>query len=222
MKEYLMLKLQGPMQAWGDHTFEGLRPISIIPTRSGIIGLLAACLGIERRDKPALSGLNKSLGIGVRMDTKRLNDRDLESRIAVDFHTIKDARDGYRGLKSHATIVTQREYLFDGAFSVALWEKARGYPLDEIEAALKAPRFTPFLGRKSCPLGRPLFETRVTADHDIEALRNLSGKGGEIYSETDLDGSEKPIRRIQFRDVPTFQGARQFSTRTVYVYPKED
>lgn len=50
MNQYLALKLQGVMQAWGGHTYEDLRHTELIPTRSGILGLLAACLGIDRQD----------------------------------------------------------------------------------------------------------------------------------------------------------------------------
>ena len=50
MSRYLILRLDGPMQAWGSHTFEDFRPSNLFPTRSGLLGLLGACLGIDRGD----------------------------------------------------------------------------------------------------------------------------------------------------------------------------
>lgn len=47
MRSYLILRLAGPMQAWGQPTFEGTRPTGRFPTRSGLLGLLGACLGID-------------------------------------------------------------------------------------------------------------------------------------------------------------------------------
>lgn len=40
MRSYLILRLAGPMQAWGQPTFEGTRPTGRFPTRSGLLGLL--------------------------------------------------------------------------------------------------------------------------------------------------------------------------------------
>ena len=54
MSRYLILRLDGPMQAWGSHTFEDFRPSNLFPTRSGLLGLLGACLGIDRGDHAGL------------------------------------------------------------------------------------------------------------------------------------------------------------------------
>lgn len=49
MNEYMILNLRGVLQSWGGHTFEDYRPSNLFPTRSGLIGLLAACLGIDKK-----------------------------------------------------------------------------------------------------------------------------------------------------------------------------
>ena len=61
MADYLIMKLQGSMQSWGSHTYEDYRPSYIFPTRSAIIGLLGACIGIEREDIVQREALNNSL-----------------------------------------------------------------------------------------------------------------------------------------------------------------
>ena len=68
MPSYLILRLDGPMQAWGTHTFEDFRPSNLFPTRSGLLGLLGACLGIDRRDHAGLEQLAASVEFTVRAD----------------------------------------------------------------------------------------------------------------------------------------------------------
>ncbi len=60
MPDYLIIKLQGAIQAWGGHTYEDYRPSLIFPTRSAIVGLLGACLGVQRDKLAALKSLSDS------------------------------------------------------------------------------------------------------------------------------------------------------------------
>jgi len=129
MGNYLILKLHGPMQAWGEHTFEGLRPSANFPTRSALLGLLGACLGIGRNERDRLQALADSVGMAVRVNERRIprNNGSVQTVRMVkmtDYHTVKDAREDYTGLKSHETIQTWREYLYDADFSVAVWCRA--------------------------------------------------------------------------------------------------
>jgi CRISPR system Cascade subunit CasD len=220
MKDYLILKLQGPMQAWGEHSFEGLRPSSFVPTRSAVLGLIGACLGVGREDRTAQAELADCFGLAVRIDRRRLpgsSERRLRQQKLTDYHTIKGARSDYRGLKSHDTIQTWREYLLDAEFSVALWERHDARQLvDKVEQAVKKPIFTPYLGRRSCPIARPLFEKRLKAEDEFSALNQVGPVGGEIYSET-----PGKVRSLKVRDVPMIHQPRQFTTRIVYVYGGE-
>jgi CRISPR system Cascade subunit CasD len=217
MGDYLILKLHGPMQAWGEHTFEGLRPSANFPTRSGILGLLGACLGIGRNEYDRLEALADSVGMAVRVDEhlvpQREGTRPVKMVKMTDYHTVKDAREEYTGLKSHETIQTWREYLYDAEFTVALWLRDNAaMALDELEAAVKTPYFTPYLGRRSCPLARPLFHSRVSGGDVVEALQSIAPQGGTIYSEEQI-GSQ--LKRV--RDVPLIRQPRQFAGRNIYV-----
>lgn len=219
MGEYLILKLQGPMQAWGEHTFEGKRPSGNFPTRSALLGLLGACLGIGRTERERLQQLAASVLFAVLKEERFVQKRDgrkipLPIIKATDYHTVQDARENYSGLKSHETIQTWREYLFDAAYTIAVWNtEGAVITLDTLEAAVKAPVFTPYLGRRSCPLARPLFVERITAANANAALRQIEPAGGTIYSE-----EQGTVRTIRLRDVPLIQQPRQFATRNVYVY----
>jgi CRISPR system Cascade subunit CasD len=222
MGDFLILKLQGPMQAWGEHTFEGLRPSANFPTRSGILGLLGACLGIARNERDRLRVLADGVGMAVRVDTRQVTRqgglaRALRMVKMTDYHTVKDAREDYAGLKSHDTIQTWREYLYDAEFTVALWCRPNSVvSLDELERAVKKPHFTPYLGRRSCPLGRPLFHSRVPALTEVEALKEAAPQGGTVYSEEKADARMKRVR-----DVPLINQPRQFAGRNLYVHGGE-
>lgn len=211
MRDFLILKLSGPMQAWGEHTFEGFRPSANFPTRSGLLGLIGACLGIKRNDPERLQQLADSIGFAVRVDVMP----GIKTVKSTDYHTVKDARKDYHSLKSLETIQTWREYLFDAQFSVALWNyEGAVITLDAIELHVKKPVFTPFMGRRSCPLARPLFEKRLPAATPVDALREIEPCKGTIYCD---EGSDN-VRRFRVRDVPLIKQPRQFASRNVYVY----
>lgn len=219
MGDYLILKLQGPMQAWGEHTFEGKRPSGNFPTKSALLGLLGACLGIRRNEPQRLQQLADSVAFAVRKEERFRTLRD-GRRISLpiikvtDYHTVQNAREDYVGLKSHGTIQTWREYLFDAAYTVAIWlTEAATLTLAELEQAVKTPHFTPYLGRRSCPLSRPLFEAKLTAENACAALRAIPSDGGTIYSEEPGE-----TRTLRLRDVPLVRQPRQFASRNVFVY----
>lgn len=219
MGDYLILKLHGPMQAWGEHTFEGLRPSANFPTRSALLGLLGACLGIARNERDRLQALADSVGMAVRVDERRVPRKNgsvqpVRMVKMIDFHTVKDAREDYTGLNSHKnTIITQREYLFDAEFTVVLWRRSDAeISLAELEKAVRLPLFTPYLGRRSCPLARPLFHDCVSETGVVEALQAVAPQGGTIYSEEKISDTMKRVR-----DVPLIQQPRQFAGRNLYV-----
>lgn len=134
----LILRLAAPLQSWGaDSKFE-VRKTNREPTKSGVIGLLAAALGIRRDDDQALLRLN-GLRYGVRTDQ--------EGQFLVDLHTArKDAKTSY---------LTRRYYLSDAIFLVGLESEDRAF-LQELEDALRSPAFPLYLGRRSCPPTQPL------------------------------------------------------------------
>lgn len=218
MPRYLILRLDGPMQAWGTHTFEDFRPSNLYPTRSGLLGLLAACLGIERGDHAGQAALAASVEFSVRVDTtvERLDRKPPMKKQGVklpDFHTVMDARK-VDGKANKFPVVSRREYLYDASFTVAVGAKPDApLALDTIAEALRRPLYTPTLGRRACPPTRPVFDAEIDAANGVEALRTASGSGALIYSESLESG--QPLR---LRDVPLHGSKRQFATRLVYLH----
>ena len=224
MPRFPILRLDGPMQAWGTHTFEDFRPSNLYPTRSGLLGLLAACLGIARSDHTAQARLAASVEFSVRVDgAVERPGREKEKPFAKrgvklpDFHTVMNARK-VDGSVNKFPVVSRREYLFDAAFTVAVGERPDAqYTLDQIAAALRRPCYTPTLGRRACPITRPLLDGNpIEAGDALSALRQVSGCGELIYSESAESG--QPLR---LRDVPLHDCHRQFGTRVVYLHKEK-
>ncbi len=214
MKPYLILRLSGPMQAWGQPTFEGTRPTASFPTRSGLLGLIGACLGIRRNDKTALQNLADSVRFAVRCDSHTVDGREIPVAKLTDYHTVQNAREDYRGLKSHDTIQTWREYLCDAHFTIAVWCTENSiYVLPDLITAVQKPYFTPYLGRRSCPLTSPLYMANCEAADPGQALAQFEGRG-VIYSEEAISSDN---RRYRVRDEPIVALPRQFAARDWFV-----
>lgn len=142
----LFLRLEGPLQSWGDTSKFVIRRTMDAPTKSGVLGLICCALGLSRKEaQNRLHELNE-LAMGVRIDRKGTR--------WWDYHTV-GARIGMttadHKLKTGAqgTLVTRREYLADASFLVAI----QGGPglINEIYEALMLPKWPFYLGRKSCP-----------------------------------------------------------------------
>lgn len=222
MAQFLIMRLDGPMQAWGTHTYEDFRPSNLFPTRSGLLGLLGACIGIERKDRDGMEQLAGSVEFAVRVDKSALRAEDgrtsLKSHLKFpDYHTVRDARRANRAPKEGETIQSRREYLYDAAFTVAIGARSQAaMTLDAIAPCLRLPRYSPVLGRRSCPIARPLLDANafVEADDAKVALSLIMPTGGLIYTEGELQ-SKQPM---QIRDVPLHGKHRQFGTRRIYVH----
>lgn len=209
MQSFLILKLAGAMQSWGGHTYEDYRPSLSFPSRSGLLGLLGACLGLRRDDKASQLALAQSVHFSVRMDNQVFPPVKL-----TDFHTILKARK-VGGKISKYPVRSWREYLCDASFTVAVEIRpAAPIPLVELAQAVQRPVFTPSLGRRSCPLLRPLFEAIVEARDSLEALRLIEPQGGVIYSEE----GDSSLPQLRLRDEPIIARPRQFASRRVYIH----
>lgn len=215
MATFLILRLDGPMQAWGTHTFEDYRPANLFPTRSGLLGLLGACLGLDRRDTDSLNDLAESITLTVRADgppsesSKEPSQRKRVQKL-TDFHTVLSARK-VDGSVNKNPVVSRREHLFDASFTVAVGARdGARFGLDRIGEALRRPYFTPTLGRRSCPIARPLLERDlpIEAENALAALADIEPGGGMIYAE-DSEGGQM----MRIRDVPIYGRVRQFGTR---------
>ena len=158
MRDFLLFTLYAPLAALGEVAVGERRVSAARPARSAILGLLAAALGIERRDEAAHAALQEGYGVAVRVET--------EGALLQDYHTaqVPPAKKGRRWPTRRAelaeprleTILSLREYRADARHTVAMWTaQDPPQPLAVLAEALRRPRFTLYLGRKACPLGLP-------------------------------------------------------------------
>lgn len=199
----LLLRLSAPLQAWGSNAKFERRGTERAPTKSGVIGMLAAALG-RKRDEPVDDLL--LLRFGVRVDQ--------EGTLLRDYHTARRDKLAY---------VTHRYYLSDAIFLVGLEGDATC--LARLDHAIRHPVYPLFLGRRSCPpagqvslgirQGLSLLEametepilssspaSRPAADHKLRFFYDASDTDTETYYKRDLPLSFDSFhRRHGFRRV---------------------
>ena len=138
----ILLKLAGPLQSWGTNSHFEYRRTDNYPSKSAIIGMILAAMGIRRGvDENLIIELNK-FDFALRIDQ--------EGDILEDYHIVQNR------LKEASFYVTKRYYLEDAVFLAALGSE-NGAVIAEIEHALKYPHFQPFMGRRSCPVPADFF-----------------------------------------------------------------
>lgn len=178
MSHYLLFRLYGPMAAWGDTAVGEFRPSDAHPSRTTILGLLAAAVGIRRDQEEALSELDRSVELAMRLD--------MPGEVLRDYHTTQvppqgkklryyTRADEIRSEKLH-TILSQRDYRTDSGTTVALRLLADDIArLNAWQNALKSPELPLYLGRKSCPLALPTDPRIVEAEHFKAAFATYPG-----------------------------------------------
>ena len=164
----LIMRLDGPLQAWGLSSRWVVRDTADEPTKSGVVGLLCCALGRRRREPVADLA---AMAMAVRVDRP--------GRLLRDYHTI-GARTGILAAngkikltdktKQIETLVSERFYLADAAFLVAL--SGPNELVERCARALQAPVWPPFLGRKGCPPSVPMFEAMADTPEPLDALRS--------------------------------------------------
>ncbi|MFO0567350.1 MAG: type I-E CRISPR-associated protein Cas5/CasD [Polyangiaceae bacterium] len=152
------LRLHGPLQAWGGATIGDNRPTLPFPTRSAVIGLVAACMGIRRSNVRALLELAEGTRVHVRVDAP--------GTTLVDDQTIQG---NPNASDTRQTIQSKRDYLCDASFTAVLVPGPKG-TLAKIASALESPVFAPYLGRRTCVPSVPLLLSREVLGADPIAL----------------------------------------------------
>ena len=139
----LLLRLQGPMQSWGTTSRFDERDTQLEPSKSGVLGLICAALGRDRKESVADLA---ALRMGVRVDREGVPMRD--------YQTATGAVRASGGISENA-VVSPRFYLADAAFLVGLEGTDRSQ-LEGIQEALGSPVWPLSLGRKSFVPGLPV------------------------------------------------------------------
>jgi CRISPR system Cascade subunit CasD len=183
MPHYIILRLEGPMQAWGCEAVDPRRPSGAFPRRSALAGLIGNALGWKHRDTDRLNRLQDALRFAARED--RAPERIWDYQTADLSQLSGFGRWGPTspgGAFKDSTHLLRKEYLADAHFTVAIGlDPAFGdVKLEELSAALSRPARPLFLGRKSCPPASPLVRDVVGASGPVDALARVPVDGGVV------------------------------------------
>lgn len=212
MSHVLLLRVSAPMQSWGVASRFSRRETGREPSKSGVIGLLCAALGLPRGESsveyPLFADLIK-LKMGVRVNREGI----LES----DYHTAQNIIKADGGFKE--TELSTRFYLADADFLVGL-ESANQEFLETLQTALRNPKWQIFLGRKAFAPALPVYydKLQIGVESLETVLRNfdldsISDERVRLVLERDeTDGAAGGETR---QDVPLSFSARRFTNRRV-------
>ncbi|OAI10239.1 type I-E CRISPR-associated protein Cas5/CasD [Methylomonas methanica] len=170
--ELLLFRLYGPLASWGEIAVGENRHSANYPSKSAILGLVGAALGIERSDDAQQVVLQQSYQVAVEVFSTGQLLRDYHTAQVPDsagkfvYRTRRDEL--VLGKERLGTILSSREYRSDALAVVALRALADApFSLMQIEEKLRKPLFHLYLGRKSCPLAAPLNPQLLTEQADL-------------------------------------------------------
>ena len=140
--KYLLFKLSGSFQAWGSPLPGIYRTVEDRPTKSGVVGLIACCLGITREETKSLIKLGNDITLAYRIDA--------EGDVISDFHIVQNTFLRYRSSpypgKKLKNIISLRDYLCNAVFTICI----QGDDVEKWCEALLYPQHIPYLGRSCC------------------------------------------------------------------------
>jgi CRISPR system Cascade subunit CasD len=219
MPEFLTFTLAAPIAAMGDLAVGERRGTWDRPARSALLGLIAGCLGIDRSEEDAHLALEAGLGLAVRVEAV--------GPTLADYHTaqVPSAKRGRRfatrakeldlPASELNTILSRRDYRCDLVAFVAIWLRDRTliWPLASIADALKQPAYTPYFGRKCCPLSLPMAPEPADADDPVAALAacaarerargmlglRLFGAAAPVITLDKADADSHKVSRVEMR-----------------------
>jgi len=251
MADYLVFRLYGPLASWGEIAVGESRHSAVYPSRSALLGLLGAALGVARLDDTGQSGLSSGYRFGVKLVSVGTPLRD--------YHTVQapsqQAKTHYRTRRQEladagrvGTLLSSREYRCDSIAIVAVQARSLApWSLADLADALRKPAYPLYLGRKSCPLALPLGPHLMQADSLRSALDSapqaslvdLARKRSpadwpsaadrwafrpgppRYYWEADMDAGMPASFQLDRNDEPLSRKRWQFVSRREYVFLAE-
>ena len=197
--------IDSPMMSWGTSSRFNQRETEAYPSKSALVGMIAAAMGIDKHSPDEAVEIAKLTAL--RLTVVRLDRQQgrLPQRLS-DFHTVgggypdtpagkmnvpplaEKKRSGKLKWKSPAerTVITRRTYLTDAAFITILTGENEAL-LAQIQSALLDPVWGVWFGRKTCIPASPL--SPVLAATPRLAIAALLQKLGRDLAEIDtLEG----------------------------------
>ena len=186
MPNTIFLRLEGHLQSWGERGRWIQRDTAPEPTKSGVVGLLTCALGVQADEDIRL--LSHQIQLGVRCDRPGIP--------YTDYHTVGGGYDTPQLLNALGkpkntpggdphTELTYRDYLHDASFLIVV--QSTPELIRCLSEAVQTPHWVIFLGRKSCPPSRPLYEGVGDYPSLLAALKDWPWYCPEAERETLMD-----------------------------------
>ncbi|MEM7180304.1 MAG: type I-E CRISPR-associated protein Cas5/CasD [Spirochaetota bacterium] len=185
MKNYLVFRMYGPLASWGSVAVGEVRPSFSHPSKSAILGLVAAAMGYRRDEEEKHLELAKSFQFAVKVWNRGV--------LLRDYHTVQVPPQGKQPFATRKeqlrtkldlkTILSSRDYYQDALYDVCLTNLSDTVSLEEIATSLQQPKFPLYLGRKSCVLAAPLFPESIAAETLFLAFEKYESKQQTRFAE---------------------------------------
>ncbi len=176
--------LDGPMQSWGSASRFTRRETEAFPTKSALIGLVAAAAGIDKYADDEAEKLAPFSALRLTVYRLPRKSGQLVGRLS-DFHTVGGGYDAKAsafdkmsiprkasGGASANAVITHRTYLYEARF-IAAFEGAAD-TIATVIRHLENPLWGVWFGRKTCLPAMPL--SPVSGENSHAATTALIGK----------------------------------------------
>jgi CRISPR system Cascade subunit CasD len=222
MARWLVIALRAPFASFADAPGNTTRKTGDMPTRSALLGLAAAALGIRRDDAAGQTELSDALVTASALIEP--------GAIMTDFHTFASLHQAAKGAATRAealrnkehvvTSITRRDYrtdaLWQGAYRLS--ERTGSLTLDGIAAAFRRPAFFLSVGRRACAPSHPLNPSIVDAADVRDAfaahaasMPTFDARRAMLYSletRADVPGENRRFTEHRRRDQPRDRSIR--------------
>ncbi len=160
------IRLTAPLQSYGNQASFNQRTSDNYPSKSAVIGIIAAALGY-RRDDARILQLNNLL-FAVRIEQS--------GNMMTEFQTVEYQKSSTKTARK----LTYREFIQDAVFMVAIGSD-NDHEIEKIVSALKHPKFQLYLGRRSNPPAGPLMIETYDEENPLQVLEKLSWQAEPWY-----------------------------------------
>ncbi|MFN3547099.1 MAG: type I-E CRISPR-associated protein Cas5/CasD [Mesorhizobium sp.] len=222
MARWLVIALRAPFASFADAPGNTTRKTGDMPSRSALLGLAAAALGIRRDDEAGQVELSNALVTASALIAP--------GAIMTDFHTYASLHQAAKGAATRAealrkkehvvTSITRRDYrtdaLWQGAYRLS--ERLGSLTLDGIAAAFQRPAFFLSIGRRACAPSHPLNPSILDATDVRDAfaahaasMPTLEARPALLYSletRADVPGANRRFVEHRRRDDPRDRSIR--------------
>ena len=174
----LVFHIAGPMSSWGTVAVGTMRPTQRHPTKSAIIGIVAASLGLTR-DDPRIATLFSDfeyavISSGIESEMSDYATVQTSSAISGEFKSDLPPRSLELSRSKLEAMLVDKRYVCNGFYTVLMVPSGKTeFGLEVIMDALQHPYFLPYLGRKSCPLSFPMCPTIEEYSHIRDIIPSI-------------------------------------------------